>query len=205
MNALEIEREGVNFWLFSDWPEAPVDFCIKLPEVERVTFAQIENAMAWALANRGVLEEILFNSAFAPDEERLTEIASGYAPRDRVIAQLAQGIVNKHRRNVAFDQAREKLIQKKTGGFVYLAHVETGHFKIGLSVGPVERIKVFDTKMPVKVSLIHTIRADDMHAAEKLLHEMFADKRHEGEWFTLDSGDTDYICSLSAYENEQFL
>lgn len=55
----------------------------------------------------------------------------------------------------------------RRAGYVYLAHAETGHYKIGLSIGPVERIRVFDTKMPVKVSLIHTIPATDMYPTKE--------------------------------------
>lgn len=84
-------------------------------------------------------------------------------------------------------------------GYIYLARIETGHHKIGLSIGPIERIRVFNTQMPVKVELVHTIETDDMFTAERLLHERFADKRYEGEWFNLSENDTAYICSISGY------
>lgn len=90
-------------------------------------------------------------------------------------------------------------------GYVYLAYAETGHYKIGLSIGPVERIRVFDTKMPVKVSLIHTIPATDMYTAERSLHKTFSKKLHEGEWFSLEQKDVDYICSISSCEDGEFI
>jgi len=94
--------------------------------------------------------------------------------------------------------------ERDKSGYVYLAKSETGHFKIGLSINPAKRIKIFDTKMPVAVELVHTIPADDMRQAEGILHGRFADKRHEGEWFNLDQGDVAYVRKLTAFFDGRF-
>jgi hypothetical protein len=78
-------------------------------------------------------------------------------------------------------------------GFVYLALAGTGHYKIGRSTSPRDRIRVFDTKMPVSVKVVHTIACDDAILAEKTLHDLFASKRHRGEWFALDDEDVAQI------------
>lgn len=104
----------------------------------------------------------------------------------------------KRRMEKAESQERDK------SGYIYLARSETGHFKIGLSINPAKRIKIFDTKMPVAVELIHTIPADDMRQAEGILHETFADKRHEGEWFNLDQNNVAYIRTLTAFLDGRF-
>jgi hypothetical protein len=90
-------------------------------------------------------------------------------------------------------------------GYVYLAKSETGHHKIGISIKPKARIKMFDTKMPVAVELIHTILADDPRLAENILHTHFSGKRHNGEWFNLDEHDVEYIKNCTAFSGGHFL
>ena len=88
---------------------------------------------------------------------------------------------------------------KAVDGFVYLAYSDTGHYKIGRSYDPVNRIKVFKTKMPVKVQLIHVIPCDNVIAAESDLHQWYHNRRYEGEWFSLTKEDVNVICNLAGY------
>jgi hypothetical protein len=103
--------------------------------------------------------------------------------------------------------ARDELARRQCGhfeipegkgrpGWVYVALCETGHVKIGISQSPEERIKHFDTVMPVEVSLIHQFHVDDAPAVESYLHEMLADYRHKGEWFILPPLVMDQLCSI---------
>lgn len=89
-------------------------------------------------------------------------------------------------------------------GFVYLARAETGHHKIGVSKKPKKRIKAFDTKMPIKVEMIHSFPCDDAYEAEKMLHELFREKHHDGEWFNLTFVDVDSITEIIRFENGTF-
>lgn len=93
----------------------------------------------------------------------------------------------------------EAVRSTKSTSFVYLAHSETGHYKIGLSVGPVERIKIFDTKMPIKVELVHTFETDSAREAEGALHGRYAEKHHQGEWFNLTPEDVAEIKRIYGY------
>ena len=93
---------------------------------------------------------------------------------------------------------------KGRSGFVYLLCAKNGLYKIGLSVDPSARLKSINKQMSGNASLLHTIPADDRYAAERCLHEMFASKRQEGEWFSLSSGDVDFIRSLDKFENGDF-
>lgn len=95
--------------------------------------------------------------------------------------------------------------RKPTPGYVYLARAETGEHKIGRSKNPKERIKVFDTKMPVDVEIVHVIKDDDYILAEEELQKEFREKREKGEWFDLNKRDIDFICSLDEYKDGDFL
>jgi Meiotically up-regulated gene 113 len=48
-------------------------------------------------------------------------------------------------------------------------------------------------RMPHEVTLIHSIETDDMVGLEALLHERYADKRMNGEWFALSDEDVNEI------------
>jgi hypothetical protein len=80
-------------------------------------------------------------------------------------------------------------------GYVYLIKASTGAYKIGMSKDPNSRIATFKT-LPFDVELLALIQTDNMHELEKELHERFADKRRQGEWFNLSSEDVEYIKSL---------
>lgn len=93
----------------------------------------------------------------------------------------------------------------KKEGYVYLAKSSTGHFKIGHSKNPWERIKHFDTIMPVRVEMVHLIWCDDMKRAEKHLHRMLEPYRYIGEWFMLDDRHVFTFRTLSAYVDGELI
>jgi hypothetical protein len=90
-------------------------------------------------------------------------------------------------------------------GFIYL--IRSGpHYKIGMSKDPRRRFRqiAFGTSRELAIiyttdslsgeaELVHTIRTDDMPAAERQLHERFADKRIKGEWFGLSRKDVNWL------------
>lgn len=89
-------------------------------------------------------------------------------------------------------------------GYVYLIHSDTGHYKIGWSVEPRKRLKIFSVEMPIQIRLLHYFYAEDALLAERLLHERFAEKRVSGEWFRLAEQDVELICSFCRHYGGQF-
>jgi hypothetical protein len=81
-------------------------------------------------------------------------------------------------------------------GYVYLVQSVTGYYKIGRAKDPRKRTKTFGVKLPFEIELAHIIACADYLQAESYLHEKFADKRANGEWFLLSEGDVVYIKSL---------
>lgn len=74
-------------------------------------------------------------------------------------------------------------------GFVYLIQSPTGSYKIGRTKDPTDRMRTFSVKLPFEVDYVCTIETADMYALERELHQRYASKRINGEWFMLDSGD----------------
>jgi hypothetical protein len=81
-------------------------------------------------------------------------------------------------------------------GYVYLVQSPTGAYKIGRAKNPKDRVRTFGVKLPFEIELIHTIEAADYKVAERQLHERFAPKRVNGEWFNLTPEDVASIKSI---------
>jgi hypothetical protein len=107
---------------------------------------------------------------------------------------------------IPVDTGRYASIQDLTGypaltdpaGYVYLIREDTqGHFKIGRTRNPQDRLSTFNVKLPFMIDYICLIPASNMRALESRLHHRFASKRVNGEWFALSPADVDYIKSLA--------
>lgn len=87
-------------------------------------------------------------------------------------------------------------MKRKSDGYVYLLMSPTGHYKIGHTREPKVRMKTFEIKLPFEVEFAHLIPTPDRFKLEKELHQKFADRRVNGEWFALTDADVLYIKSL---------
>jgi Meiotically up-regulated gene 113 len=79
--------------------------------------------------------------------------------------------------------------QEKVGYVYLIQHGSRREYKIGKTFNPVRREGEITLQLPEKVQPIHYIKTDDPSGVEKYWHNRFADKRKEGEWFALTSGD----------------
>lgn len=113
--------------------------------------------------------------------------------------QLARDIRAGIRRKRVYPEDENKV--KSHPGYVYLLKAENGYYKIGRTKSPKDRIKTFGVKLPFKVEFEHLIQTDDMEGLEAELHFTFADKRLDGEWFNLTSGDVEYIKAMGEVES----
>lgn len=83
------------------------------------------------------------------------------------------------------------------GDRVYLIEMgDSGHFKIGHSTNPRQRIQEFNTPFPIK--FICAIECENAVSLEAELHAIFKDKRMRAEWFALSRDDVEYIKGLAA-------
>lgn len=92
----------------------------------------------------------------------------------------------------------EKRSAAPAPGYIYLLRGVHGHFKIGYSKEPHQRIERFEVMLPFPIQVMHLIPTNHMRRAEKCLHERFAEKRRSGEWFELSDEDVYTIKSLQS-------
>lgn len=74
------------------------------------------------------------------------------------------------------------------GGYVYVIRSPLG-FKIGKTVNLKSRTRLFEVKLPFKISIEHYAWFDDYTYAERNFHIAYHAKRLEGEWFDLSAAD----------------
>lgn len=75
--------------------------------------------------------------------------------------------------------------RKRTPGFVYFIKSDSGLVKIGRTTNFEKRMKTFGVKLPFLVNVEHVFETTDIVNVEKKFHEVFADRRVDGEWFDL--------------------
>lgn len=82
----------------------------------------------------------------------------------------------------------------KAHGFVYFVQEHmNGTFKIGKTKSIEKRMNVFGVKLPFKNELVFLIKTGNHHQTEVAFHRYFANKRLEGEWFSLSEKDIEWI------------
>lgn len=82
-------------------------------------------------------------------------------------------------------------------GYVYLLQSISGHYKIGRTRNPENRIKTFGIQLPFEVEYVCLIKTTNMVELENALHMRFSSKRINGEWFNLDTEDVAYLRELA--------
>lgn len=86
-----------------------------------------------------------------------------------------------------------------------LANLDKGHYKIGITSGPVEkRVKQLSTGSSEPIDIIHVFETNFHSKVEKNLHVKHRSKRLEGEWFLLDNEDVDDFINECQKNHDMF-
>lgn len=83
-------------------------------------------------------------------------------------------------------------------GSVYL-YKSGKHYKIGRTNDLKRRDREIKLQLPMEAELIHRIITDDPVGIEKYWHSRYADKRLNGEWFSLSASD------IKAFRSRKFM
>lgn len=112
--------------------------------------------------------------------------------------QKLEGATGEERRAAA---ARTAPRRRKQAGYVYLIE-GGGYYKIGKAKNPSNRAQTLAIHLPYPTRLLHAIKSDDSDRAEKHLHERYADRRTNGEWFDLDGDEVREIMGIASLFEE---
>lgn len=86
-------------------------------------------------------------------------------------------------------------------GFVYLIGTSVfGWYKIGKSVDANVRVNQIGVLLPFKIKVFQVWRAENHHLMEKSLHEIYAHKRINGEWFEFSKDEIRELIEAIPYE-----
>lgn len=91
----------------------------------------------------------------------------------------------------------ETKTKQTKAGIVYLLNSGI-YYKIGKTKNLPSRMEslAIGVIAPFDIKLIHHFKTNDYSGDEKMLHNMFSEKRVNGEWFILTDEDVSYICSM---------
>lgn len=173
------------------YPDVRSASFLREPALQYAKYSPIELARELRNAPEYFLDEMLDSFEATKRQDAL--------PIDDLLIHYVTAIRQEKARRV--EHAALKAIepkQKFTGGagYVYLVQSPTGYYKIGRTVNPRNRIKTFGVQLPFEVEFVALIQTPNMHQLEQELHDRFAMKRGQGEWFALDQHDVDYIKGL---------
>lgn len=151
------------------------------------------------------LDRIVSAAGWALIQERLPLSDEQY---DTFIALHEGAIIelgNRHRSQQQQDELPEfpQLEPRQSkSGYVYLLQSSIGYYKIGYTSNPTTRAATFAVKLPFDVEFMHFIKTNHMRRAEKQLHDKYAERRVNGEWFTLTEADIAEIKAIEYIEIE---
>src|SRR5690242_18538642 len=153
-------------------------------------------------------------SVYFTRDEAISVITSNTSMNDAVATSCVDSLIKKglisfdgsnyfvqeaHLPNFPGKATREPII-RDSSGYVYLLQSPKGAYKIGKSVNPKSRFQTFKLSLPFEVEYVCVIQTNRMSDLERELHERFASKKINGEWFDLSTEDVQYIKSLAVQQ-----
>lgn len=168
----------------SGMSDAEIGATVRSLKYDALYAVGLEIADHW-IANRGVR---LDADDFEEEFDILCRLTGDGGTIDQAI-MIAREAIAWHNKKRA--QKNKGSSQSKVG-YIYL--IKCGpYFKIGRTNKVERRMVQLGVQMPHPLEVVWTKQVSDMHRAERYLHDMFAHKRMNGEWFDLTAADIEAI------------
>jgi hypothetical protein len=159
---------------------------------------QYEHIQALKDLNESLKEKDEINQQIIKRQDELLSITR--VRIDNLINILTNGLYSSHSFNWYEFFGREKTGINKKSGFVYLAY-DGRYYKIG-ATKDLERRKNSLRTGNVKFEIIASVQSNDAFGLENSLHNMFAEKNIDLEWFDLNDDDIDVLINLFFFRRE---
>jgi len=136
------------------------------------------------------------NNLIEMNHMNLTLLASESLVSEEKLMQVIEALIQLgkfdsdlwRKNNILYAYRFEKTERPREKGMVYLIKSKFG-YKIGRTKNLTSRVKLFGVKLPFKIELVQEVQVKDYKYVEKRLHEHFASKHLNGEWFDLSTRD----------------
>ncbi len=116
--------------------------------------------------------------------QKIIEYCQGKSEFDDIVSHCSKVTKSAHNKLDLINSDSDNI------GYVYLIrHGTRNEYKIGRTYNPIRREGEIRLELPEKVQSIHYIKTDDPAGIENYWHSRFANKRKEGEWFSLTTED----------------
>lgn len=127
-----------------------------------------------------------------------------YKTKDRIIARVSGSRLLKNplvanRLRSIFPEIVEPDVSQSVGKYrnspniLYVIKDSHGSCKIGITGNLQHRLSTFRISNPYDIQVVFELRTDSASDIESQLHDKFESKRISGEWFSLTSGDIEWI------------
>lgn len=151
------------------------------------------------------MDWLAIEADYRPNKLSLRTIGEKYGCTEGAIRKRAKRdgwmreIKNIHSGKVILDKTIEDRFTRS--GFVYVIYIddESGrrYYKIGMSSNFNNRLESHQGSSPFQIYVACVYFVGNMRDEERLLHDMFGNKRIRGEWFDLDIDDLKVISARS--------
>jgi hypothetical protein len=158
---------------------------------EYAEFTKIAHGMAWVLSDLECIETDYWPRPDLDDWDSVWTYLR--LLRNNPYFQLTNKIISHLDEVEELFRPKIEIGKPAPLGYVYVLRAETGHYKIGKTSNPKDRIRTFGVKLPFRVEYELVIPSYNHHVLEKKLHERFAYCRLDGEWFLLTQEDVDRL------------
>ena len=159
---------------------------------QQIRISSLEIAKLTGKKHKNVMQDIRCKKDISIQIDGEINVLTSYMDKkgeNRYCYELSQTLAN-----VILSKYQSRC-KNKNPKYIYI--LKCNHnYKIGIAVDVTQRLNSCQTGNPYKINLFFKRRVNKPKTIKALLHTLFASKRLEGDWFTMDNEDIKKTVSI---------